>query len=31
MALGRGEYVLHYQPKMQIDSGKWTSAEALIR
>jgi EAL domain-containing protein (putative c-di-GMP-specific phosphodiesterase class I) len=30
-ALARDEFVLHYQPKMQIDSGKWTSAEALIR
>jgi diguanylate cyclase (GGDEF)-like protein/PAS domain S-box-containing protein len=27
----RDEFVLHYQPKMNIDSGKWTSVEALIR
>ena len=31
LAQVRGEFVLHYQPKMQIDSGKWTSVEALIR
>jgi len=30
-ALARDEFVLHYQPKMQIDTGKWTSVEALIR
>jgi diguanylate cyclase (GGDEF)-like protein/PAS domain S-box-containing protein len=30
-AQGRDEFTLHYQPKMQIDSGKWTSVEALIR
>ena len=30
-AQGRGEFVLHYQPKMEIDSGRWTSVEALIR
>jgi diguanylate cyclase (GGDEF)-like protein/PAS domain S-box-containing protein len=30
-AQGRGEFVLHYQPKMEIDSGKWTSVEALMR
>jgi diguanylate cyclase (GGDEF)-like protein/PAS domain S-box-containing protein len=27
----REEFVLHYQPKVQIDSGKWTSVEALLR
>jgi diguanylate cyclase (GGDEF)-like protein/PAS domain S-box-containing protein len=31
LALDRGEFVLHYQPKMQIDSGNWTGVEALIR
>jgi diguanylate cyclase (GGDEF)-like protein/PAS domain S-box-containing protein len=31
IAQGRDEFVLHYQPKMQIDGGKWTGAEALIR
>jgi len=30
-AQGRNEFVLHYQPKMQIESGAWTSVEALIR
>jgi diguanylate cyclase (GGDEF)-like protein/PAS domain S-box-containing protein len=30
-AQGRNEFVLHYQPKMQIDGGTWTSVEALIR
>jgi predicted signal transduction protein with EAL and GGDEF domain len=31
LAQGRGEFLLHYQPKMNIDSGEMTSAEALIR
>ena len=31
LAQGRDEFILHYQPKMQIDSGEWSSVEALIR
>lgn len=31
LAQFREEFVLYYQPKMHIDSGKWTSVEALIR
>jgi diguanylate cyclase (GGDEF)-like protein/PAS domain S-box-containing protein len=31
IAQGRDEFILHYQPKMQIDSGQLSSAEALIR
>lgn len=31
LAEGRDEFVLHYQPKMDIGSGEWTGVEALIR
>jgi diguanylate cyclase (GGDEF)-like protein len=30
-ALDKGEFVLHYQPKVNLASGRMTSAEALIR
>ncbi|HLQ26560.1 MAG TPA: EAL domain-containing protein [Acidiferrobacterales bacterium] len=30
-ALDRGEFVLHYQPKMEIKTGRWTGVEALLR
>jgi len=31
LALDRGEFVLHYQPKMRVDGGQLASVEALIR
>ena len=30
-ALERGEFVVHYQPKMTVDAGSWSGAEALLR
>ena len=30
-AIDREEFVLYYQPTMQIDTGLWTGAEALLR
>ena len=31
LALERGEFLLHYQPKMRIDTGEWSGLEALLR
>jgi predicted signal transduction protein with EAL and GGDEF domain len=31
LALDRGEFVLHYQPKMRVDGGQSASVEALLR
>jgi EAL domain-containing protein (putative c-di-GMP-specific phosphodiesterase class I) len=31
LALQRQEFVLHYQPQLQVESGEWIGAEALIR
>lgn len=30
-ALENGEFVLHYQPEIDINSGEWSGAEALLR
>ena len=30
-ALEHGEFELHYQPEIDVDSGEWTGAEALLR
>jgi diguanylate cyclase (GGDEF)-like protein/PAS domain S-box-containing protein len=30
-AIDRGEFILHYQPEVDIESGEWTGAEALLR
>ena len=30
-AVERHEFILHYQPKMRIDTGEWSGVEALLR
>lgn len=30
-AIDRGEFVLHYQPEINAETGEWTGAEALLR